>query len=155
MNAYRLSNAQVWGLLCLVLSIVFGVAVFRSNIPAAKADEKSKAPSGDSNIARGKYLVHHVAQCVQCHTPRDERGVLIESKLLQGAPIPIKGPHYAQPWAAESAWIAGLGNYDAAFVRYLLTHGRKPDGSAPKRPMPTFKMNDDDANAVIAYLQSL
>jgi mono/diheme cytochrome c family protein len=124
---------------------------------ASEANDKENIDGklAKSRIKQGKYLVHHVAQCIQCHTPRNATGALIESRSLTGAPIPLVGPAYAQPWAAESAWIAGLGSYDEAYVHYLLTHGRKPDGSQPKRPMPSFQMTDADATAVIAYLRSL
>jgi mono/diheme cytochrome c family protein len=109
----------------------------------------------ESKIEHGKYLAHHVAQCVQCHTPRDERGVLDQTRLLAGAPIPVVGPEFSQPWAAESVSLAGLGNYDESFVRYLLIHGTRPDGTPPKPPMPSFKLNQQDADAVVAYLKSL
>ena len=32
--------------------------------------------TSDNQIAHGKYLVLHVAMCVQCHTPRNEQGEL-------------------------------------------------------------------------------
>ncbi|MBI3119919.1 MAG: hypothetical protein HYZ00_14605, partial [Candidatus Hydrogenedentes bacterium] len=34
-------------------------------------------------LARGRYLVEDVAQCIQCHSPRDTNGNLIQSSLLQ------------------------------------------------------------------------
>ena len=41
------------------------------------------APSGE--VERGRYLVHHVAMCVQCHSPRDRYGELEQNRLLRGA----------------------------------------------------------------------
>lgn len=113
------------------------------------------ASSTADQIAHGKYLVHHVAKCIECHTRRDSRGNLMESRLLLGAPIPVEGPAFVRPWAAQSSSLAGLGNYNESFVHYLLTHGVRPDGSAPKSPMPSFQLNDDDAHAVTAYLKSI
>lgn len=121
---------------------------------AAAAEENSQ-DEDQSKIDHGKYLVHHVAHCSLCHTPRNEEGELISSRLLSGAAIPIQAPARFNPWAAQSASIAGLGNYDREFVVYLLTEGRRPDGSQPKNPMPSFQMKPDDAQAVVAYLESL
>lgn len=138
------------------LVVLGGVGSIGSDETAAQAQSSRSEPAAaNTKIARGRYLVHHVAQCIQCHTPRDDDGNLMASQLLTGATIPVAGPRYAQPWAAHSAWIAGLGSYDEAFVHYLLTHGHKPDGSRPKSPMPSFKMTGADADAVIAYLRTL
>jgi mono/diheme cytochrome c family protein len=115
--------------------------------PATKPDE--------SKIKHGKYLVHHVAHCDQCHTPRDHRGSLIQSLLLTGARIPVEGPKFSSPWAAESVSLAGLVNYDVSFVRHLMTQGARPDGTHPKPPMPSFRLSAEDADAVIEYLKSL
>jgi len=138
------------------LSIVIPIVAFVT-LPSSSSEKIAAAENSNAHqVTHGKYLVHHVAQCIQCHTPRDESGRLVESQLLAGAIIPVDGPPFAQQvWAAESASIKGLGNYDETYVRYLLTHGHKPDGSSPKAPMPHFKFNDADADAVIAYLRSL
>lgn len=145
-------------LAALVLSLValvFVVPVADDVVLAAEGSGPNEAESQDRMVAHGKYLVHHVAQCIQCHTPRDRQGELDRSRLMTGAPIPVTGPAYSRPWAAESAALAGLGNYDESFVFYLLTHGHRPNGTRPKPPMPSFQLNDQDANAVIAYLKSL
>lgn len=148
------------GMGVLILLIAAGVApdgptTVRGQRPGPEQERRSTAEEAQSPVAQGKYLVHQVAHCVQCHTPRDASGNLIESRLLTGAPIPVDGPEYAEPWAAASASIAGLGNYEQAYVFYLLTHGHKPDGTAPQAPMPHFQLTERDARAVIAYLNSL
>lgn len=134
----------------LMVLLLIAVAVtnkFAVSGPASTAEE--------SKIKHGKYLVHHVAHCDQCHTPRDDRGSLNQSMLLTGARIPVEGPKYGPPWAAESPSLAGLGNYDLSFIRHLMTQGARPDGSRPKAPMPSFQLTAEDADAVIEYLKSL
>lgn len=131
-------------------TFISGLVVF-----AVAAKPADSTPDLDQQIAHGKYLVHHVAQCIQCHTPRDPSGTLIQSQLLQGAPIPVRGPAFSKPWAAASASLAGLGNYQQGFVKHLLMHGKRPDGSRPESPMPRFHLTETDADAVIAYLKSL
>lgn len=133
--------------LLVLLSIVpFALKLVHAELPA---------PDDESTIAHGKYLVHHVAQCVQCHTPRDAQGNMLEAELLSGASIPVVGPASMRPWASVSVSLVGLGNYDESFVRHLLVHGKRPDGTRPKSPMPSFQLTDSDAEAVIDYLKSL
>ena len=76
-------------------------------------------------------------------------------RLLQGATIPLRSPYPERPWAFQSAWIAGLTNWEPDDVSYLLQHGHRPDGYRPRPPMPTFRMTKTDADAVVAYLTSL
>ncbi len=107
------------------------------------------------NVDHGRYLVHEVAMCPQCHTPRDEQGNLVESKMFDGGPIPVR-----PPWPADWALIAprnkGLPGYDDAAAMRLLTEGAiGRDGRQLKPPMPRFHMTKQDASDVIAYMRSL
>jgi mono/diheme cytochrome c family protein len=123
------------------------------------AQDRPDAPVGDTaseqSVERGRYLVHDVAHCVQCHTPRDSRGKLRRDRPLRGAVIPLESPFPGGEWAKESAWIAGLQNYDRETVVFLLRNGRRPDGYVPAAPMPSYRMRKSDAEAVAAYLASL
>jgi mono/diheme cytochrome c family protein len=102
---------------------------------------------------RGKYLAMGVAMCVQCHSPRNDRGELIEDQLFLGAPIPVEAP--GRDWAIRAPRIARLPGWtDADFVRLLQT-GKRPNGSSPRRPMPPFRMNREDASAIASFLKAL
>jgi len=104
--------------------------------------------------ARGEYLTKRVAMCVQCHSPRDDDGKLIESELFQGAPIPLQT--LPSGWAIRAPRISNFpeGWSRQEFVHFLQT-GVRPDGTHPRRPMPPFRMNRQDASAIAAYLDSL
>jgi mono/diheme cytochrome c family protein len=106
-------------------------------------------------IARGRYLTHDVAMCVQCHTPRDERGLLIQSQLFRGAPVPVKSPFPGQEWAVSAPNIARLTGFTDQQEIELLTEGKAHDRPAPKPPMPPFRFQREDAEAIVAYLRSL
>ncbi|MEO8497823.1 MAG: c-type cytochrome [Planctomycetota bacterium] len=149
MKHFQRNRFAAWALPLAALSLVVVAVVFGDALTGSANDPL------ESPVEHGKYLVHHVAQCVQCHTPRDGRGALDQSRLLTGAPIPVAGPEFSRSWAVASVSLAGLGNYDESFVRHLLTHGARPDGTHPKSPMPSFKLSLQDADAVIAYLKSL
>jgi mono/diheme cytochrome c family protein len=115
----------------------------------------AESPAGQQVVSRGEYLVHRVAMCVQCHSPRTERGKLIDSKLLQGGRIP-SGPLYAnQAWATTAPRLAGLPGYDTQEIVELLTKGRRPTSNPPRSPMPPFRLERADAKAIVTYLKSL
>lgn len=135
---------------CIVL-ILIGSAVLAMIAPTA-----SVSTAQDHQIARGKYLVMHVAMCVQCHTPRNKQGELDQSQLLKGAPIPLESPFSSPTWAFEAPKIAGLpGGWTEEDLVRLLQTGRGPRGMPPRLPMPPFRMTQEDASAVAAYLKSL
>jgi len=74
-------------------------------------------------IARGKYLVDHVAICGDCHTPRNRLGVPNPSMYLGGAahgpggkPVPNITPH-----------TTGISDFDAGDIVNVLTLGMLPN----------------------------
>jgi cytochrome c553 len=106
-------------------------------------------------IGRGQYIVEHVGMCNDCHTPRDEKGQLILSKALQGAPIGST-PIHPMPWADYAPPIAGLPpHFTPEQMATFLQTGKRPDGSTPRPPMPPYRLSHEDAVAVTAWLRSL
>lgn len=132
-----------------VLVTATGPGVGRALAGAAK-----EGASG-AGLERGKYLVHHVAMCVQCHSPRNEQGELDDTRLLQGAPIPVPAPFPDMPWAVQAPDIAGLAGLSDEEEISVLTTGARTTGESPRPPMPPFRMTREDAAAVVAYLKSL
>jgi mono/diheme cytochrome c family protein len=116
---------------------------------------REEAPEQRETIARGRYLVHHVAMCVQCHTPRDENGELVLARVLQGSVVPVERPFASLPWAFRAPHIAGLPGYSDAEAMRLLTEGIAANGRRPLPPMPPFRLASEDARAVVAYLRSI
>jgi mono/diheme cytochrome c family protein len=132
-------------------------AVSSNNEPAA-----SDAPSADATdraalVERGRYIVHGVGMCVDCHSPRNERGEFLEGKHLTGAPIPFAPTVPMPAWAAAAPRLAGLpAGYSEQDMIHFLTTGERPHGQPPARPpMPPYRMNRADAEAVVAYVHSL
>jgi mono/diheme cytochrome c family protein len=138
----------------LVLLVIVTLAVgtaFSSQTPDASAHKGDRAPNAD----HGHYLVHSVAMCIQCHTPRDEHGRLIESKLLHGDALPVSSPFKDIRFAFRAPHIAGLPGYTKEQALRLLTTGIAANGMPPLAPMPPFRMTREDAEDVIAYLLTL
>jgi mono/diheme cytochrome c family protein len=110
-----------------------------------------------SQIERGRYLTHDVAMCVQCHTPRDASGALIESEQFMGATFPVGPPGFISEaaWCLTTPRVAGLPGFtDAEAIEFFMT-GARLGRHQPKWPMPPFRMSRPDAEAVVAYLRSL
>ena len=126
---------------------VLGILVLR---PEPRAQEPP-----DDAVSRGRYIAQHVAMCVQCHSPRDPAGNLVTARLFHGAPIPVRSPFAAQDWALRAPHIAGLPGYTQEQAVRLLTEGVTASGGTPRPPMPPFRMQREDAEAVAAFLKSL
>lgn len=129
------------GLVCLALA---GYALAGGK-PVANAKQ----------IARGEYLVKGIGQCGDCHSPMDEHGQFVQGKWLYGTKLGF-GPLTPMPmWADTSPRLAGLPGWDReAAIQFLMT-GMAPNGQPARPPMPAYHMNRADAEAVVAYLQSL
>jgi mono/diheme cytochrome c family protein len=108
-----------------------------------------------SRVARGKYLVTQVAMCIDCHSPRDERGQYIQARWLQGAPLDFKATVPIPGWAEVAPPLAGLPGWTEAQLVTLLTTGKDQKGGQAGPPMPQYRMSKEDASAVAAYLVSI
>jgi cytochrome c553 len=125
---------------------------------AAKTSSKSasQAPKAtNAELERGRYLVENVAMCVECHTPRNERGELREDAWLAGAPIWIRPVAPIQNWADHAPTLAGWPSFTEEQGERILEKGTGPEGEELRPPMHVYHMKHEDAKAIIAYLKSL
>ena len=138
------------------------LAIFARASAQAPAQAQPAAPGTQQqtggitgNIEHGRYLVEQVAMCGECHSPRDARGNIVDSKRYLGAPIPFRPP-WPNDWAIWAPRNKGLPGYDDALAMRLLTQGSiSRDGTQLRSPMPKFRMTPEDARDVIAFLRSL
>lgn len=114
----------------------------------------SQTKKSDPQIERGQYLVERVSMCVDCHSPRNEKGEFIREHWLGGSPLDFK-PLNPMPWAETAPPLAGLPGWKTDEAVKLLTTAVAPTGNPLRPPMPGYKMNQQDARAVVAYLKSL
>jgi len=135
----------------LALALVAAAAVLWRAPAAGQAKGENR---NDEAIQRGAYLVNTVAQCGNCHTPRNSKGELDTTRRLQGAPIwfkptDIKFEHWegTAPDLTPSGLASKWG--EEKLVKFLSTGGQAD------APMPVFKLTVGDARAVVAYLRSL
>jgi mono/diheme cytochrome c family protein len=119
---------------------------------AAKAQTAS---AGGSDVARGKYIVEGVALCGQCHTPVDSEGNPDRRRWLQGGSVPWQSSRPNTDWPQMVPRIGGIPPAPDEDMVKLLTTGIWTTGARLRAPMPQFRMNVSDAQAVVAYLKSL
>jgi mono/diheme cytochrome c family protein len=113
----------------------------------------AKEQAGDAQIQRGAYLVNEIARCGDCHTPRNDKGVLDTKQHLEGSPIWFTSNIKFKKWEKKVPDITASGIAtkwtEEKLVKFLST------GEQVDMPMPAYKMTVEDAKAVTAYLRSL
>jgi mono/diheme cytochrome c family protein len=121
-----------------------------------KSTPAKQAPRG-AVAENGRYLAHHVANCVSCHTRMDMRTGQLADPLFGGGgehPALDGSKTYLSPNLTPDprwGWIEG---WDASAFSARLRSGADREGS----PMPwrAFKeLSDEDARAIYLYLRSL
>ena len=128
-------------------------------LPALLAIACSAWSADPKTIAYGKYLVEEVAKCQDCHTPQLENGQPDKDKWLKGAVLDIAPLHPVKDWHKTSPDITGSSRLwskwgEATFLNFMQT-GLTPKGTPAAPPMPAYKLNAKDAEAMLEYLKSL
>jgi len=119
-----------------------------------------EAPERSEDWMRGRYLVHAVAYCDQCHTPRGPTGGLRERHLLAGGANPAKGDVHPN-LTPDLAF--GLGTWTVDDIAHYLATGTRPDGTVTdSENIMGEKIRDgyahlsvEDRRAIGVYLTSL
>ena len=122
------------------------------------------AASSDATVARGDYLVNHVAACGDCHTPRRADGSPDTSKFLAGnaafADInpadPKKGLLPTPNLTPDKT--TGLGDWTDKQIKNAFQNGLDSDDNALFPVMPYYvfhNMTDSDADSIVMYLRSI
>jgi mono/diheme cytochrome c family protein len=124
-------------------------------VPVLVGQKPQPKTASAATLARGKYLVEQIGMCGDCHTPHNEKGEPIKEQWLQGTTLPFK-PIVPMPvWAEKSSAIAGLDGWEKdAAIKFLMT-GIAFNGLPARPPMPQYRYNQSDAEAIVAYLKSL
>jgi mono/diheme cytochrome c family protein len=126
----------------------------------------SGGSGGTSNtdlVARGEYLVNHVAVCVDCHTPRTGTPPTLDmTRLLSGTEcfFDVNGPGEAGGCLHTRNLTnheTGLKNFSDTQIKAMFLNGQRPDRALhPIMPYWSFgNMTVQDADAIVAYLRTV
>lgn len=114
-------------------------------------------PAKDADWNRGNYLVHAVAHCEECHTPRNALGAVKTSLAFSGN---IGGPDGQNAPNITSDVATGIGDWSVGDIERLLKTGMTPEsdqvGSGMKAVVRgTSKLTEADRHAIAVYLKSV
>jgi mono/diheme cytochrome c family protein len=124
-------------------------------VPVLVGQTPQKKTASAMLVARGRYLVEDTGKCGDCHTPFSEKGEPIKEQWLQGATLAFKPTVPMPVWADKSSSSAGLPDWEKdAAIKFLMT-GIAANGLPARPPMPQYRFNLQDAEAIVAYLKSL
>jgi len=144
--------AIVLGLI-LVLALATVLLAFpRSRPPSTAVFERTS-----ERLERGRYLVEHVANCLDCHSERDWSlygAPVIAGTEGQGAPLLVMRPEI------QSANItpAALADWSDGEIARAITAGISRDGGAlhPLMPYDTYvHLSEEDVAAVVSHLRQM
>jgi len=135
----------------------------------APVDTGTDVPVVDAHalmVARGDYVVRHVALCPFCHTPRDSMGYPDLSRFLAGDPSrplvdivpgdPTMGAVYVRNITPDTT--TGIGSWTDEQIRNAFLNGLDDMGQPLHPAMPYWafhNMSPEDADAVVAFLRTV
>lgn len=157
---------KVVGVIVLAVAALaaIGVSYLALRKPAQRPALAVKVDATPERVARGKYLVHHVTICTDCHSERSTSAYALPFKpgrvgvggLVWDQRIGFPGVLAASNLTPDPE--TGLGKWTDGEILRAMREGVDRNGNAlfPIMPYGHFKnLSDDDAKAIIAYLRTL
>lgn len=156
---------KVLGIVVLVLLAVaaLGVGYLMLKKPAQRPASTEKIEATPERLARGKYLVHHVSLCIDCHSEHVLAYALPLKPGREGvggfvwdAKIGFPGTLAASNLTPDAE--TGLGNWTDGEILRAFREGVDREGKAlfPIMPYGHYRnMSDEDAKSIVAYLRTL
>ena len=162
--AIRARTVLLGFLTLLIVAMIGGITAIGWEIvlgPKARPVTARKIEATPERLARGGYLVNHVAHCFFCHS--DHNLTDPDFPALPGRegagwamPIPELGKIAARNITSDPE--TGLGTWTDDEILRALQEGVSRDGSAlfPLMPYLDFaQMDDEDAAAIVAYVRTI
>jgi mono/diheme cytochrome c family protein len=153
----------------VVLSLVVVVAAgaiawlaFRS--PEMRPPQAVRIDRSAAKVARGKYLVHHVGDCLNCHSDHIAEkfdvpvrpGTEGQGGFTFDKSFGVPGVVAAQNITSDPEH--GIGAWSDGEIIRAIREGVNRNGEAlfPMMPYQAYRnMSDDDVEAIVAYLRTL
>ena len=148
----------------VVVALAAGVASWLSlRKPAQRPASTEKIDATPERLARGKYLVENVSDCLGCHSDHLTTYGFPVKPGTEGTGGYIFDKKIGFPGVVAAQNITpdptdGLGKWSDGEILRALREGVDRDGNAlfPMMPYQLLRvMSDDDAKAVVAYLRTL
>ena len=112
-------------------------------------------PAQSAQWNRGAYLANGPSHCVECHSPRNLLGGIIQSQHFAGGPDPEGGDGWV-----PNITQGGIGDYSERDIERILETGDQPNGDSVGGSMTPVvgnisKLAAEDRAAIAAYIKSL
>lgn len=156
---------RVAGIIAFAVAAVLAGAVGWLSVkkPAQRPASAERIEPTPERLARGKYIVHHAADCLGCHSDHDNTFGFPVKAGTEGAggfawDANAGFPGYLAAANITSDPDTGLGSWTDGEILRAIREGIDRDGNAlfPIMPYQHLRnMSDDDAKAVVAYLRTL
>ena len=154
----------VGGVVLVVIAVVAGAVIWlMAKKPASRPPSTEKVQATPERMARGKYLVEHVAPCLECHSDHVIKfgmpvkpGTEGQGGYIFDKNIGFPGVVAAQNITSDAEF--GLGSWTDGEIIRAVREGvdRKGEALFPMMPYEQFRsMSDDDVKAVVLYLRTL
>jgi mono/diheme cytochrome c family protein len=154
----------VAGVVLAVIALLAGAVTWLTvRKPESRPASTEKVEASAAQLARGKYVVEHVADCLGCHSDHVLKygipvkpGTEGQGGLVFDKNVGFPGVVAAQNITSDADF--GLGRWTDGEIIRAMREGVDRNGEAlfPMMPYQHFRsMSDDDANAVVAYLRTL
>jgi Cytochrome c len=156
---------RIAGGLLLVVVAVAACAVMWLAVrkPAQRPASTEKIEATPERLARGKYLVHHVTDCLNCHSDHlftfgipVKPGTEGQGGFAFGPDAGVPGLVCAQNITPDPE--TGLGKWTDGEILRAMREGVDREGNAlfPMMPYDGYRhLDDEDAKAIVAYLRTL
>jgi len=145
----------------LILALVAASLYFIKSYPAVDPAPDLQVEMTAERMERGRYLAHHVAVCMDCHSTRDWgafSGPLVDGTLGQGGELFTRDMGFPGDFYAPNLSPHHLNSWTDGEIYRAITSGVSKDGRPlfPVMPYPAFgQMAEEDIYAIIAYVRSL
>lgn len=150
-------------LLGVVALAAIGVSWLALRKPASRPVTAMRVEATPERLARGKYLVHHVADCLGCHSDHlttyampIKPGTEGQGGFVFDKNLGVPGVVCAQNITPDPE--TGLGKWSDDEILRAFREGVDRNGDAlfPMMPYKHLRqMSDEDAHSVVAYLRTM
>lgn len=149
--------------LAVLALAAIGVSYLALRKPAQRPAPVEKVEATPARVAHGKYLVHHVSICFDCHSERTYAYALPFKPGREGVGGFVWDRKINFPGTLAAANITpdpetGLGQWTDGEILRAMREGVDREGNAlfPIMPYGHYRhMSDEDAQSIVAYLRTL
>jgi len=142
----------------------FFISCNNNNESAGSASVPNKEDSVKLVIEQGKYLAHHVAMCMDCHSHRDftqfagppKEGTEGIGGEVYDQKLDVPGVIYSRNITPDT--VNGIGKWTDEEIVRAITRGINKNGDTlfPLMPYPHYNgMSKEDIYSIVAYIRTL